>query len=74
MSEFFDPMVWHFNPIVLINYLHIQTNYKNWAHSAFGYLLAQVESRGDYSAYNKTINDNVITSYSIHYTKLYENS
>lgn len=38
------PAVWHLNPITLINYINQLTNGKNWAHSAFGNLLAKVES------------------------------
>jgi len=49
------PSVWHFHPVELLSYIRKTYEGKNWAHSAFGTLLAQVESNNDYSAYNAKV-------------------
>jgi hypothetical protein len=64
----FGPMVWHFNPIALISFIHQSSNGHNWARSAFGNLLAKVESNNDYTAYNQLNNSKLKAFYSTNIT------
>ncbi len=51
-NEKIGPNVWHMHPLVFLSQFLMSGN--GWANSKFAQLLASVESKNDYSAYNHT--------------------
>jgi hypothetical protein len=46
--------IYHFHPVAFIHMLQSSGSKSGWAHSPFANLLGKVESKNDYSAYNRT--------------------
>ncbi|WP_248740390.1 peptidoglycan DD-metalloendopeptidase family protein [Pseudomonas sp. MWU12-2029] len=63
-------VVWHFHPIEFISNHLLKPALAGWAHSAFGNLLAKVESSNDYTAYNRTVGNEVQPYYNTNLTSL----
>ncbi|MFI0560582.1 hypothetical protein ACH33A_23210 [Escherichia coli] len=52
-TEKLGPSLWHMHPIKFLAALKVKSS-TGWAHSPFADLLGVVESKNDYTAYNKT--------------------
>jgi hypothetical protein len=52
-TEKLGPSLWHMHPIKFLAMLKVKGS-TGWAHSPFADLLGHVESKNDYTAYNKT--------------------
>ena len=52
-TETLGPSLWHMHPIMFLVTLR-EVRVRGWAHSPFADLLGSVESKNDYTAYNRT--------------------
>lgn len=62
------PLIHHFHPIAFIGIF--KQRKKGWAHSAFADLLGKVESKNDYTAYNRTTPPPLRSFYNTNLTSL----